>query len=186
MFIQNLRKSQLRKVERMLGRSRRSTGQVQAQVLIYVLAIIIASGLLLYGYRVVSTLLKTQDDILLLQFERDLSSKVREKSYEFRSVEKIELRLPPELDEVCFADLSFASLAAQAATKQNRILVGDSLEDSVRKNVFILQDKQLHELFDGGSLSVSVPDKLLCIPVEQGQVRIQLTSLGRSVEISSW
>ncbi len=161
-------------------------GQIQAQVLIYVLAIIIASSILLYGYTVVRSLMTTQEDILLLNFERDFSSKVREKSYEFRSVEKTTFTLPNQFDEVCFADLRFFQQGALAAGQKKKSLIADSLTEGVSRNVFLLKGRLLREAFEGGIISLEDQDTFDCFPVYDGRVNILFEAKGKTVEIRSW
>src|SRR3989344_6617045 len=79
--------------------------QIQGQVIIYILAVIIASFILLYGYGVIKNLVLTQEDILIVTFKEDVKSEVTKKSYEFRNVNLIKYQIPKNFDEVCVVDL---------------------------------------------------------------------------------
>src|SRR3989344_6646313 len=79
--------------------------QVQGEVIIYILAVIIASFILLYGYGAIKNLISTQEDILIVTFKEDVKSEVTKKSYEFRNINLIKYQAPKNFDEVCFVDL---------------------------------------------------------------------------------
>lgn len=158
--------------------------QVEVRVVIYLLAVFIAALILSYGYIAIQGLISTQEDILSVTFKEDIKSKVEEKSYEFRSVEKLTFTLPSSYDEVCFCDLSDIGAALQQIPEE-RVLVRDSVEDGVRRNFFILKDRKLVDLFYAGDIVVD--GKFQCLNISNGVLSLEFQAMGRpGVKISEW
>jgi hypothetical protein len=156
--------------------------QVQAQILIYVLAIFIAGTILLYGYGVVKNLLVTQEQVQLLDFKKGVSDQVEELSYAYRDVRENRYRLPVKFTRICFADLS-KNLAGRARS-MGFILVEDSIADGVKKNAFLIEGNRMADAFYAGQ--VQVDNDFECFPIANGQLKLRFEALGRAVLISSW
>ncbi|MCK4669918.1 MAG: hypothetical protein KAT43_01850 [Nanoarchaeota archaeon] len=159
-------------------------GQVEARVVIYLLAVFIAALILSYGYLAIKGLISTQEDILLVTFKEDIKNKVDEKSYEFRSVEKLSFSLPTTYDEICFGDLRNIG-AALNAIPAGKVLISDSIRDGVNRNFFILQRGKLKDAFYIGKIVVD--DNFQCLEVANGMLNLEFRALGKSgVKISEW
>ena len=162
-------------------------GEVQGQVVIYILAVIIASMILLYGYGVVKDLVSSQENILIVTFKEDVRSEVDRKSYEFRNVETLKFELPQYFDEACVVDLDKANDPLQERDLLNKIgsyvLIKNSVQSKVKRNFFLLNNGLINDGFYAGDLSI--PDGFSCIPINTGQLELRFEALGKEgVKIS--
>ncbi|MBW3012860.1 hypothetical protein KY325_01395 [Candidatus Woesearchaeota archaeon] len=163
-------------------------GQIEARIVIYVLAVFIAGVILIYGYTVIKGLVGTQEDILLLTFKEDLKAKVEEKSYEFRSSEKLTFTLPKQFTAVCYGDVRRMAnnqfLINQMPT--GLTLIKDSFSDSVQNNFFLMERGLVmrDSLFVG---DLFIPNNFECVNITDGQLNLQFTAQGRQgVLINGW
>lgn len=157
--------------------------QVQARILIYVLAIFIAGTILLYGYTVVKNLLVTQEDVQMLDFKKGVQDQVEELSYAFRDVRENRYQIPVRFTELCFANTNIEGVSAKAGDS-GYLLVKDSLEDRVGRNVFLIEDNRMGDAFEVGKIEVQ--DDFQCFKIVNGQIKLRFEALGRAVGISSW
>ena len=157
--------------------------QVQARILIYVLAVFIAGTILLYGYNIVHNLLVTQEDVQMLDFKKGVQDQVDELSYAYRDVRENNYQVPVRFTEICFADITALGVSEKAGDERY-LLVKDSLEDGVKKNVFLIEDKRMGDAFEVGKISVQ--DDFRCYPIVNGQIKLRFEALGRTVDISTW
>ncbi|MBW3010629.1 hypothetical protein KY335_04700 [Candidatus Woesearchaeota archaeon] len=164
--------------------SNKKRGQVEVRVVIYLLAVFIAALILSYGYIAIKGLIFTQEDILLITFKEDIKDKVEEKSYEFRSVEKLTFSLPSSYDEICFGDIRDVT-AALNSLDEDYVLVRNSVRDSVKRNFFILQRGRLIDAFYVGDLVID--GTFNCLEVSNGVINLEFRAMGKSgVKISEW
>jgi hypothetical protein len=155
--------------------------QVQARILLYVLAVFIAGTILLYGYTVVKNLLITQEQVQMLDFKKGVQDQVEELAYAYRDVRENRYQLPAKYTGICFADISKSDTADKAA---GYTLIMDSIQDGVNKNVFLVEGKRMADAFSVGKIEVE--NDFECYPVVNGQVRLRFEAVGRAVKISSW
>jgi hypothetical protein len=160
--------------------------QVQARVVIYVLAVFIAGTILLYGYTVVRGLLITQEQVQLLDFEKQLKDEVKSLSFSFRDVKERTFTLPTKYESICFINLQTADVSDFIDEKY--VLIKDSVEDNVKRNVFLVSDGRMRYGFYTGQINVDVFGALDfgCLDVVNGNVNIRLEALGRKVSVSEW
>jgi len=156
--------------------------QVQARILIYVLAIFIAGMILLYGYSVVKNLLVTQESVQMLDFKKNVQDQVEALSYAFRDVRENRFQLPVKYTGLCFVNLDIAD--AGDKVPDNYTLIKNSVKEGARKNVFVVEGNRMGEAFTVGKIEVE--NDFTCFPVVNGQVRLRFEALGRAVKISSW
>jgi hypothetical protein len=156
--------------------------QVQARVLIYVLAIFIAGMILLYGYNVVRNLLYTQENVQLLDFKKGVQDQIEELTYAFRDVRENRYKLPSRFTSLCIADTSKYNVLDKIPA--NYTLIRNSIGDGVSKNVFLLEDNRMADAFTVGT--VEVFNDFRCFTIVNGQVKLRFEALGRAVDISSW
>ncbi|MBW3017016.1 hypothetical protein KY316_01480 [Candidatus Woesearchaeota archaeon] len=160
--------------------------QVQARVIIYVLAVFIAGTILLYGYTVVKGLLVTQEQVQLLDFEKQMKGEVKSSSFSFRDVKQDVFTLPANFDSICFANID--SAAVLDFIDDDYILIRDSVEDGVKRNVFLLSDGRMKYGFYTGKIGVNIygENNYGCLDVVNGNVKLRLKALGRQVSVSEW
>jgi hypothetical protein len=156
----------------------KNKGQVEGKVIIYVLGVFIASIILIFGYVVVDRFTSITYDIELLQFRQEVNQEVDRKLTEFRSKETLNLNLPSSFTEVCFAQTE-SSESSTSAQGQGFNLISYILKSSppTPYNVFVLENKEIVEIFSVNKLSLS--DNFKCFEIVDGEVTFTLVAKGR-------
>ena len=160
------------------------TAQVEGTVIIYVLAVFIASLVLIFGYTVIQNLTESTRNIELLQFKQDVQNQVRIKSSEFQSRDTLTLSLPSSFDKICFSSYG-SSTASSNADAERLTLVSFLLRQNpaTEQNVFLLEKNILKDAFNVNKLSLHDGQKdadFLCYNIVDGQVRLTFIARGRA------
>ena len=170
--------------------------QIQAQLFIYILAIIVIGFLLVFGTRAIMDLFSTVDEIDLLKFKTDIESNAERIAPNYGKWEKFSFDVPREIEKVCFVEHENLALA----TKQGEGLCDDlhpdfhflmcnSWKDALSANVFTVPFQSLQ----GGSIylgevKVNSPSNqahYLCVPVVDGKLDLKLIGRGNHLFIES-
>lgn len=106
----------------------------QSQIFVYILGLIIVGLVLFVGYKSLINFNKSGQQLLTIEFERDLADDISKlsKPSEFGSKLKKTYSLPSGFDEICFVDLNSVSLE-----EVDKAFVKTSVESGVRDNVFL-------------------------------------------------
>src|SRR3989344_9330257 len=75
--------------------------EMQSQIFIYILAMVIGVGILLYGYNAIKGFKSQADDVLLLQFENGIRNDLKTISFESTKVKTYDL--PSTVSQICFS-----------------------------------------------------------------------------------
>lgn len=164
---------------------RRYNAQIEGTVVIYVLAIFIASLVLLFGYTVVRNLSESAGSIELLEFKQDLAAAIKEKSSEFESRDTLTLSIPSDFETICFVS-SAASVptTAAAASAQGYLLMTYLLKQDppTPHNVFLLTQGLVRDTVSVGKLALydgTTSVDLRCIPIVDGGVTLTFVARGK-------
>jgi len=155
--------------------------QIHAQIFIYIIAIILFSSVLLYGYNAIKGFKERSEQISYIQFKTDLISTVKRVSPDFGTLKKEEFFIGGDYNKVCFVQ-SYQPLDNLADNIPD-LIVQDSVKSGVNKNVFLFTTT-FQESFDIGKINVA--DGYLCIDVINGKAKIQFEGKGDHTFISSW
>ena len=79
--------------------------QIQAQVFVYVLAMLVIALVLLYGYRSINTMKERANQVDLLAFKNDMTKSIEKVSNDYGTVRVPTFNIPKEYKEVCFIDI---------------------------------------------------------------------------------
>ena len=158
--------------------------QVEGTVIIYVLAVFIASLVLLFGYTVVRNLSASAQSIELLEFKQDMKNSVREKLSEFQSRDTLTLTLPAEFETICFLSAESSSSAAANARERGYPLIAYLIgqDPPTVHNVFLLKQGVLRDTFSVGRLALyrdTTPVDLRCVPIVDGSVTLSFVARGK-------
>ena len=158
--------------------------QIPAQIFIYVVAIILFSFIMIYGYNAVKGFKEKSEQISYIKFKTDLTSTVKRISSDFGTVKREAFFIGGEYKEVCFVqsyrkESDYTKILASIGNP----LVKDSVKNNVTKNVFLFTNN-LQESFDVGEINVS--GRYNCTQIKNGKVKIQLEGRGDHTYISSW
>lgn len=165
--------------------------QIFGQVFIYILAIIIFSLVLLYGYKAIKDFSNRAEDVTMIQLVNDIKKSV--KNIDYDSVIKKEFSIPGKYDYVCFVSLESYGQASSTdlcnpppPTNQDyHPAVCNSWTDETKKNMFLITAKEEIESHNIGNIKISAP-YYECIEINQGKIVLKLTGKGDHVELSEW
>ena len=157
--------------------------QIQAQVFVYVLAMIVISLVLLYGYRSIGTMNERAKQVDILSFQNEVTKAVEKVSNDYGTVRAPTLNIPQDYVEVCFIDIDNSPASS---IQSEHPLVYEAWEDK-SANVFLITDL-VDEAFmvgesDDNILSIDEPN-YLCIEVKNRQAKIRLEGMGGKARLS--
>ncbi|MBW2974630.1 hypothetical protein KY366_02835 [Candidatus Woesearchaeota archaeon] len=159
-------------------------GQIPGQIFIYLIALILFSLILLYGYNSIRGFKEKSEQVSYIKFKTDLTSMVKRVSPDYNTLKREKLFIGGDYTEVCFVQSykkedNFDFIR----THIGNLIIQDSFESRVDKNVFLFK-KGIAESFDVGNINVTGGS--VCIPVISGKARIEFKGMGDHVFISGW
>ena len=157
-------------------------GQIQAQIFVYILAMIVMALVLLYGYKSISTMKDRAKQVDLLSFKNDVIRAVEKVSNDYGTVRAPTFNIPSDYKEVCFIDID----NSPANIESEYPLVYEAWFDK-SANVFLITDLA-EEFFmvgesDSSIISIDEPN-YLCIDVINGRTKIRIEGIGGKAQIS--
>ena len=151
--------------------------QIAGQILIYVLAIIIFSMTLLYGYKAIKYFTDSSTEISYLQLENDIKNEIEKvKGDSVGTVKKKVLQIPGNYKDVCF----ISTFGFGTRGMDTYLLIQQTL-DSTKNNMFLAPPGNVG--FDIGDIKVESP---YCISILGSRVTLRLESMGDHVKVSEW
>lgn len=158
-----------------------SKSQIHAQIFVYIIAIILFSFILVYGYNAIRGFKERSEQIVYIKFKTDLTSTISRISSDYGTLKREEFFIGGEYKKVCF--VQSYNPPVNLTEKVTDLIVRDSVRDNIGKNVFLFAGS-LGESFDVGKINVS--NGYLCIPVINGKAKIQFEGKGNHALISKW
>jgi len=152
-----------------------SKGQIAGQIIVYILAIVVFSLVLVYGYNAIQGFRQNADQVLYINFKTDFTSMVNSLSTDKGSEKKMEFSLPSEFREVCFV--------AKDGSAGNNEIVKDAASPQ-SDNVFLIKYSGGVESFKAGPLTFSFSDS--CQDLVDGKLKVKLTGEGNAARVSGW
>jgi len=156
--------------------------QITAQIFIYVIAIVLFSFILIYGYNAVKGFKEKSEQISYIKFKTDLISTVDRISSDYGTLKREELFIGGDYSKICFVQNHNPS--SNLAENIPDLIVRNSVESKVEKNVFLFTNG-LQESFDVGKINVS-DDGYLCMSIVNGKAKIEFLGQGDHTFISKW
>lgn len=159
-----------------------------SQVFTYIVAILIIGLLVVFGFKGIGWILNTQCANQRLVFEKDLLEFIDEYS-EYGSVHEENIKVPCNIREVCFVNLSFC--ASEGAVPGLYLNSGDPvIEDATFQctaNIFI-KGKFTETLSSPAKFSNKInlnTGPLQCFEVKGGKLDLVFSGLGRTTLIEA-
>lgn len=119
--------------------------QIIGTTFIYILSIIVMALVLLYGYRAISSSIKTQEQISLISAESAIDKKIQEVGSQYDRVEQAEISVPQRFQALCFVDLSADNQQTRnicmPASEDYNPIICDMWTENAKKNVFFVESK---------------------------------------------
>jgi hypothetical protein len=190
--------------------------EVHTQIFVYLIAMVVISLVLLYGYNAIKGFMLRSDEVNLVQFKTDFINAIDAQSHEYQSVIRKTLFLPPGYTTLMIIDSELWTSVNGAASLKNFMkdgypLVLDSWISGVDKNVFLIGKNKMESFYAGkiifsqiepppippanpgnkkDNLNCWVPSskKYYCIIIDapDREVEIKLTGLGGKTMVELW
>lgn len=162
--------------------------QIAGQIFIYIIAIILFSFILIYGYNAIKGFKERSEQITYIKFKTDLTSTVKRVAPDFGTVKREEFFIGGDYRKVCFVQSHDVNDAIRnqivaALEDGNYPLIADIVRDKVNKNVFLFTTT-LQESFDIGEINVT--GRYNCTQILNGKAKIQFEGKGDHAYISTW
>jgi hypothetical protein len=170
-------------------------GQVIGQVFVYVLAAVVFSLILLFGYRAVTNLTQRSDEIMLMELRHEVQSAVNSIASN-PDVKKKVLQVPAKYKTLCFLgnitqcavsydDTCLCNGAAQctgADPSDLNALICESWKSGQKQNVFLwpMADIEIYVA------DIVLEDCYLCVMPVDGKVELRLEGTGSATRIQQW
>ncbi len=170
--------------------------QLYSQIFIYILAILLTSFILVYGYNAIKNFQIRAEQVACLKFQNELKSAVDSISSEYESVTRKDLQLCSGYKGVCFVDESpttspqFEYINYITNPTANDPIIIDSISSGANKNVFFV-DNLAKESFYAGKISIdeNIGNEnidVLCIKAVSNRISLKLEGKGDHTLLSEW
>lgn len=173
--------------------------QISGQIFIFIMGILVAGLVLLFGIRFVGTQLENQDRIMYSKFVNGISNNIGSTSY--RSVDHQDYKLPSKYVAVCFADYAADPSAFEAAFAESSCSVYPFILDEIKirpsganvieeireknSDMFFVDEKGAVSSESVGRVKISYP-YCNCIELDNGYVNLQFEGVSGGVSVSEW
>ena len=159
--------------------------QTVGQIFIYVLAIIVFSLTLLYGYKAVKYFSDQSVEISYLQFEKDIKGEIEKVEGDtMGTVKKKLLSVSGSYEDLCFVQ-SYPNFPSTIDLEKYPLIEDHIISGAEDKNMFLGPPGD--SSFYVGKITVNDPGEGFdCIPIKGGKVLLRLESMGNHVKIAEW
>ncbi|OIO62616.1 hypothetical protein COT48_00650 [Candidatus Woesearchaeota archaeon CG08_land_8_20_14_0_20_47_9] len=148
-------------------------GQIHANIIFYMLALLIAALLLLFGFRAIKSLTTNFKQAELIRFKKDTAGLIA--SMDYGSVKKQTFMLPSGYRQICFVDPG-----------QNCMIENALLADAVSSNrevyAYLISSENVPEGIETRPLGIE--ECILCLGIK-GSARVRLEGKGSYVLVSA-
>lgn len=167
----------------------RKKAEMQSQIFIYIMALVIGTGILIYGYNAVKGFKTQADDVLYMQFENNIKNDF--KSISFSSVKVKEYELPMKIAEVCFAGKDAKDYDVIQAGHPKKIIIQNALDSGTNNNVFLYPTGE-KAFYAGVNIKLDARETIplgqeavfKCFEVKSGLLKIKIKGMGNAVLVT--
>ncbi len=159
--------------------------QMVGQVFMYILAIVVFSMTLLYGYKAINYFNEKSSEISYLQLESDIKNEVEKVQGDSKgTIKKKVLTIPGSYDVVCFVE-SYPSFPTVAISTGYDLIDYHINNDAEDKNMFLAPPGDMS--FYIGDIKVEDgANQEECVNITNGKITLKLESMGNHVWVSGW
>jgi len=150
------------------------------QIFIYILAIIIAGLIILYGYRAIAGFRTKAEEIALINFKTSVENDIESIAGSYGSVRMQTYDLPSSAREVCFVNAS-AFRYPGAFNMPGYPIINNSVRSGSKQNIFLVPMAEIPISVE--NMEVNDTDEYLCINSTRGKITIRLEGLGNRTKI---
>jgi len=168
--------------------------QIIGQVFVFIIAAILFTLVLLYGYKAIGTFGEQRKEIALIEFQDDLRAAISKVAVDYGSVKKFTMNVPSDFEEICFIDLDKirgtggqGGIGVKAFLANSHPLIANEINGGTSQNVFLdpFPDQPLRI----PRISVGGPNEdqgFLCLPNTRVGILLKLSGLGNKAKIELW
>ena len=158
------------------------------QVFVFMVAIILAALILLYGYKAIfgkEGLLKRTEQISLTNFESKISSSIKSISYNPGDVRLMNFDVPSKYKKVCFVQLNYPNKQSSGICQSenqnyNPVICNAWTTEGNKQNVFFVPMADIPIYVS----TLEITAGYLCVPVNSGTISLKLEGMGDRTKIS--
>ena len=151
--------------------------QLYNQIFVYILALVLVSAILIFGYNSIIGLRNRAEKISCIKMEDDLKNAVAEILSDYGSTKTKQFQLCQSYRQICFVE-TFRNPVLTAGTDP---IIKDSIQSKTGKNAFLVDNIAKESFFIG---NISVEPDVLCISSGNNNIRIRLEGKGTYAIIS--
>ena len=159
--------------------------QVANQVFVFILALVLAAMVMLYGYKAIFAeegFIGRTEQISLVRFETELTNAVNAISSDYGSVDEVKLTLPSKYERICLVQLSYQDKSNTGLCQPNHNdyepIICDAWKDNAQ-NVFLVPMADSPIIVS----KLEIDGGYVCPPVLGGHATIWLEGKGDRVKV---
>tara|TARA_Y100000031_G_scaffold143464_1_gene173946 strand:+ start:142 stop:672 length:531 start_codon:yes stop_codon:yes gene_type:complete len=165
--------------------------QIMGQIFIYIMAAIIFSLVLLYGYTAISDFINRADQVAEIELRTDLKASIKSTASSQDVKQKV-ISIPSKFKEICFIDLDIQNhhgiTAEQTAMCDStspdfNALICNFWTTGAQNNVFLIPGAEVS--IDVGNIDLDTKG-FLCVKTSEGKAKLRLEGKGDRTKISEW
>lgn len=157
--------------------------QMVGQVFIYILALVLITFTLIFGYNAIADMNERQNQVAIIQFRQELSNVVEIITPDYGSVKIRQFDITRDFQEVCIVK-NFENLPEASSIPNKYRQVQDSVEKGISDNVFLIgENNKVEESFNIGEIALE-SGTMLCIPVVNGKINLKFEGKGNHALVS--
>lgn len=150
--------------------------QMIGQVFVYIVTIVVVGLILLFGYNAIMTVKGKSDEIILTKFKSDVANMVEITASDFGSVKIKSFELPARYTKACFVkNYGGFPVDLTSAWFTKYPIMRDSVEDKVKKNLFLVEASVGASFFVG---DIDVTDGVFCFSATNNKIRVRFEGKG--------
>lgn len=170
-----------------------------------VMAVIIFSMVLIYGYNAIKQINTTRQQVEIIEFSESLKSAIKRTALDYGSVKRYDFKVPATYKEVCFVDLdtmkSFPNkITGPTGLEAKSALIADTVKTNIgakdAQNVFTIPIAETPIKVEKISVNSTAecPDLTghtpgsgwICIPTPTGKLSLRLEGMGDRTCVREW
>jgi len=167
--------------------------QIQGQVFIYILILVIAGIIFIFGFNALQAFTKDIETSKLIKFEKDADRIFTKVGTEYGSRETYTFSLPSDYTEICIVDFDELDYDPYFGPLPDEFdsypIMKSMIENGIRDNIFIYKEIYMKSFNIGKVQTIdcpaqgSEPRNLTCYTLFNGQVNLRIQGIGNVAQV---
>ena len=187
-----------------MQRSRSKKAEVASQIFVYIIAMVVVSMVIIFGYKAIKNFASRSDEVALIKFKTDIETTFRQVGSNFNTIKITDFSVPSGYEELCILDLDRNPPPDRTRGDFDYNLILSEGADE-KKNLFLIKGIYLEPfkvgkvkldsdgndlsnlakpIFKGNGKDETGDSYILCFDVKNGKVKLKLKGKGDSVFVS--